>query len=464
MRPVDSVKPYENNPRNNEAAIDPVAKSIEQFGFRQPIVVDSDGVIIVGHTRHAAAIKLGLEEVPVHVAEGMSDDEVKAYRIADNKVGELAEWNEEWLKTEMQALPDVEWSDLGFSGEELLGLSGLEEGDGSGLTGEDDIPELPPDPITKPGDLWLLGDHRLLCGSCRSSEDVAVLLDSVKFNMCVTSPPYAAQREYDTDTEFKPVPPEDYVDWFDEVQSLISSNMAEDGSFFLNIKEHCQDGRRVMYVKHLTIHMVESWGWWLVDELVWTHGGTPRAVRRRFKNGWEPIFHFAKANHKFRPDNVKHRSDNVPDWGGGHPCDEGHQGKNFAATHPDRSKQKGSNSDNQGTGQRGGSLGDAVDYVASLGWAYPSNVLSLGKNREALGHSAAYPVGLPEFFIKAYSDEGDIVYEPFAGSGTTLIASDKLNRRCMAMELSPQYCDVIVKRWEDCTGKKAVRQQDAAAV
>jgi ParB-like chromosome segregation protein Spo0J len=159
MRPVDSVKPYENNPRNNEAAIDPVAKSIEQFGFRQPIVVDSDGVIIVGHTRHAAAIKLGLEEVPVHVAEGMSDDEVKAYRIADNKVGELAEWNDEWLKTEMSAIHDIEWGSLGFSNEEIGELLGFEDEAAEGLTDEDHIPDPPPEPITKPGDLWLLGAY-----------------------------------------------------------------------------------------------------------------------------------------------------------------------------------------------------------------------------------------------------------------------------------------------------------------
>ena len=182
----------------------------------------------------------------------------------------------------------------------------------------------------------------------------------------------------------------------------------------------------MLYVKDLTLAHVRKWGWRFVDEFIWTHGGTPKAVRQRFKNGWEPVLQFTKDRHKFIPNSVRTESDNVPVGDGRNTAD--YQGKG-------------------GIFDTGSTIGD--------GMAYPSNVLSLGKNREALGHAAAYPVKLPEFFIKAYSDEPDIIYDPFLGSGTTLIAAEQLDRKCYGMEISPAYCDVIVQRWENLTGRKA---------
>ena len=172
LRPLAEIKPYEKNPRDNDAAVDAVAESIRRFGFRQPIVVDADGVIVCGHTRWKAAQKLGLEQVPVHVARDLTPEQIRAYRIADNKTAELAEWNLELLPIELAELQGagIDWSLLGFDADELAQL--LDPGVKDGLTDPDDIPEPPDEAITQPGDLWLLGDHRLLCGeigraSCR---------------------------------------------------------------------------------------------------------------------------------------------------------------------------------------------------------------------------------------------------------------------------------------------------------
>jgi len=164
LRSLTDVHPYEANPRTNDKAVDSVALSINEYGFRQPLVVDTDGVIICGHTRYKAAVKLGLEKVPVHVAKDLSEQQIKAYRIADNKTGELAEWDFELLPIELSGLQaegyDIEL--LGFSSNELAKL--IEPEVQAGLTDPDDVPEPPDDPVTQPGDLWILGEHRLLRG------------------------------------------------------------------------------------------------------------------------------------------------------------------------------------------------------------------------------------------------------------------------------------------------------------
>jgi DNA modification methylase len=284
-----------------------------------------------------------------------------------------------------------------------------------------------------------------------------------RVNVAVTSPPYASQRAYDEASGFKPIPPDEYVDWFADVSARVADHLAADGSWFVNIKEHCDDGQRSLYVKDLTLAHVRDWGWQFVDEFVWTHGGTPKAVRRRFKNGWEPIFQFTRGEHKFRPDTVMHATNDVPAWGGLHPnmedvqqhgCTEGMKRKGVDS----RSKQTASNADLQGTAAGGKAIHDAVEANTD-GMAYPSNVLSCGKNREALGHSAAYPVSLPSFFIKAFSDESDNVYDPFLGSGTTMLAAEQLNRRCFGMELSPKYVAVILQRMQDA-GCECTLQED----
>ena len=163
MRPLASIKPYDNNPRHNDEAVDAVAKSIQEFGFRQPIVTDELDVIIVGHTRFKAAQKLGMEFVPVHVAIGLSPELARAYRIADNQTATIATWDEDKLPLELMALQDagVDLDLTGFPVDELLRLM---ESPTEGLTDPDAVPEPPDEAITQKGDLWILGDHRLLCG------------------------------------------------------------------------------------------------------------------------------------------------------------------------------------------------------------------------------------------------------------------------------------------------------------
>jgi ParB-like chromosome segregation protein Spo0J len=172
LRNIDDIRPYEGNPRVNDQAVDAVAASLREFGFRQPIVVDEAGVIIVGHTPWKAAKKLGLAKVPVHVARDLSPEQVKAYRIADNQTNTLAEWDMDLLPIELKDLQaaDFNMELLGFDQEELAKL--LDGGVKEGLTAPDDVPAPPDEAITRPGDLWLLGNDRLLCGDSGRAEDV----------------------------------------------------------------------------------------------------------------------------------------------------------------------------------------------------------------------------------------------------------------------------------------------------
>jgi len=195
QRSISDVTPYEHNPRINDAAVDVVAASICEFGFRQPIVVDEEGVIIVGHTRFKAAQKLGLDKVPVHVAKGLTPAQVKAYRLADNKTGELAEWDYELLPIELSELGEVNFDLelLGFSADDLAQL--MDPGVKEGLTDPDDVPEPPDEATTQPGDLWILGEHRLLCGDSSKAEDVDRLLDGAEIHLVNTDPPYNVKVE-----------------------------------------------------------------------------------------------------------------------------------------------------------------------------------------------------------------------------------------------------------------------------
>src|SRR6056297_3241595 len=193
--PLEKLKPYEHNPRKNDQAVEQVAASIQEFGFRQPIVVDAEGVIIVGHTRWKAARKLELETVPVHVAKGLSEAQIKAYRIADNETNELAEWDLDLLPLELTALGEMDFdiTQLGFTSDELHDLM---QPEGSEPQADpDDVPEPPDEATTQPGDLWILGDHRLLCGDSSKPEDLDRLLDGETIQLVNTDPPYNVKVE-----------------------------------------------------------------------------------------------------------------------------------------------------------------------------------------------------------------------------------------------------------------------------
>lgn len=191
LREISQVKPYAKNPRINDQAVAAVVESLKEFGFRQPIVVDKKGVIVCGHTRYKAALELKLKKVPVHVAVDLTPRQIQAYRIADNKTGEIAEWDKDLLKVELDDLRGSGWDlrQLGFSSEDLEKL--FADDLNPGLTDPDFVPDPPAAAVTQPGDVWILGQHRLLCGDSTRSEDVKRLMGGKRADICFTSPPYA---------------------------------------------------------------------------------------------------------------------------------------------------------------------------------------------------------------------------------------------------------------------------------
>ena len=387
LRPLDAVRPYANNPRQNDDAVEAVAESIRRFGFRQPIVVDQDGVIVAGHTRFRAAQRLGLATVPVHVATDLSPDDVRAYRLADNKTAELASWDDAMLSIELDALrgAGIDWTLLGFDEEELAKL--LAPAGTEGLTDPDAVPEKPADPITKPGDLWLLGKHRLLCGDSTSATDVARLLDGAVPALMVTDPPYGV--EYDPE-------------W--RMDAGLTGNTARMGKVMNDDRADWTEAWKlfpgdVAYVYHAGVfastvqQSLERAGFAIRAQIIWAKD---RLALSRGDYHWqhEPCWYAVREGGK------GHRTD---------------------------------------------------DRTQTTLWSIPA------RDDAGHGHGTQKPVECMERPVRNHL--ADMVYEPFAGSGTTVIACERTGRTCMAMELDPGYCDVVVRRWEDFTGRKAERVQ-----
>jgi DNA modification methylase len=387
LRPLDAVRPYANNPRQNDDAVEAVAESIRRFGFRQPIVVDADGVIVAGHTRFRAAQRLGLATVPVHVATDLTPDEVRAYRLADNKTAELASWDDAMLSIELDALrgAGIDWTLLGFDEEELAKL--LAPAGTEGLTDPDAVPEKPADPITKPGDLWLLGKHHLLCGDSTSATDVARLLDGAVPALMVTDPPYGV--EYDPE-------------W--RMDAGLTGNTARMGKVMNDDRADWTEAWKlfpgdVAYVYHAGVfastvqQSLERAGFAIRAQIIWAKD---RLALSRGDYHWqhEPCWYAVREGGK------GHRTD---------------------------------------------------DRTQTTLWSIPA------RDDAGHGHGTQKPVECMERPVRNHL--ADLVYEPFAGSGTTVIACERTGRICMAMELDPGYCDVVVRRWEDFTGRKAERVQ-----
>ena len=441
---LDALIPYARNSRtNSDAQVAQIAASIKEFGFTNPVLIDETGSIIAGHGRVMAARKLAITDVPSIRLTHLTEAQKKAYVIADNKLALNAGWDDEMLAVELTDLKDMGFDlDLtGFSTDEieaLLAPTGTE-----GLTDEDAVPEVPEAPVTVLGDVWLLGKHRLLCGDCRDFSSVERLLDGARINVAVTSPPYASQREYDESSGFKPIPENGYVEWYADVAANIMAHIAADGSYFCNIKPPGIELDTHLYVLDLVIAHVREWGWHFATEFCWERNGIPKQVIRRFKNQFEPVYQFTKGDWKMRPDAVRHESKSVP------------KARGKGAGNTSWAKHQGGESIHMSGHQceKGFEwFGDKIEE----GLAYPGNRLpTFAASHEALGHAAAFPVGLPEFFIKAYSDEGDVVYDPFMGSGSTLIAAEKNGRIACGLELSPKYVDLIVRRWQEFTGQTA---------
>lgn len=378
---TDELIPYVNNPRNNDQAVDAVASSIKNFGFKVPIVIDSKNEIINGHTRLKAAKKLGIEEVPVIVADDLTEDQIKAFRIADNKVSELAEWDEELLLAELNMIEmdmeqfNIDMSELDFedSREEVV---------------EDEFDETPPEePQAKYGDIYQLGCHRLMCGDSTKAEDVQKLMDGELADLFLTDPPYNVAYEGKTKDSL-----------------TIKNDSMDDDSFRQFLVDAFKSADSVMkkgavfYIWHADSEgynfrgACRDIGWTVRECLIWNKN---QIVLGRQDYHW------------------KHE-----------PCLYGWK--------------------------------DGASHL----WASDrkqSTVLDFDKPTRNGVHPTMKPIALFDYQIKNNTKGNDIVLDLFGGSGTTIMACEQNGRRGYSMELDPRYVDVIIKRWEDFTGEKAVK-------
>lgn len=423
--------------------------SLRKYGAGRSVLTDRNGKLIAGNkTSEVAVGDLGMptivvetdgsELVVVRRTDLDLDTDVAARELAyaDNRVGELSlRWDEEQLAADL-AEGLVSLTEVGFTEEELAALTADLDRAASGLLiataqDEDALPDVPARARTRQGDLWQLGLHRLLCGDCRDSGAFARLLGADLAQTIVTSPPYASQRKYDESSPFRPIAPGDYLAWYQAVAANLAGVLAPDGSYFLNIKAHCEDGERLLYVLDLVLAHRRDWGWRYVDEFCWSRNGVPGAWSNRFRNAWEPVHHFCRQqNIRWRPDNVLVESDSVFEY------------------KPSNPKSKTGFNTNNGN--------------RKPGLALPSNVLKIGTETGLTeDHPAPFPVALPEFFILATTDPGDIVLDPFGGAGSTLIAAARNGRRGYLTEISPNYCDVILDRYAALTGEEPIRHDGA---
>ncbi|GIW56298.1 MAG: methyltransferase [Nitrospiraceae bacterium] len=424
LRKLSEIKPYPGNPRVNDDAVAAVAASIREFGFRQPIVVDAEGVIIVGHTRYKAALKLGLEKVPVHVARELTPQQIKAYRIADNKTNELSAWNYDLLPIELGELQacNYDLGLLGFDQDELARL--LDPGVKEGLCDPDEVPAPPDEATTRPGDLWILGDHRLLCGDARKSEDVDRLLDGAAIHLVNTDPPYNVKVE------------------------PRSNNAIAAGLSSFEVTHH----QKMDVVRH--------------PEKAKPTGKKLRAKDRPLTNDfiseedYDRLLHawFGNLARVLQPGRAFYI------WGGyanvaNYPpvlkaCElYFSQAIIWVKEHPVLTRK-----DFMGNHEwcfYGWREGAAHVF---LGPKNATDVWSVKKiNPQNMVHLTEKPVELAVRAMQYSSRAGENVLDLFGGSGSTLIAAEQTGRRCFMMELDPLYCDVIVQRFEKFTGKKAER-------
>src|ERR1017187_5259840 len=447
-RKLADLTPYPRNPRHHsDAQIAQIAGSIAQFGFNAPILIDSRGSIIAGHGRYLASLKLGLDAVPVVVLDHLGETEKRAYLLADNKLAELSSFDDDLLRQELAGLrdADIDLGALGFDDDELaVLLANADDGSEAGEDAEEEIPEAPAEPVTHAGDIWTVSGHKIICCDCRDRDVVQRLFDGARANLVITSPPYATQREYDPASGFTPVPPEEYSRWFRPVAENIAAFLAPDGSYVLNIKPHADGGERSLYVMDLVLAHKRQWGWRFVDEFCWrkTDEGVPGGWPNRFKNAWESLYHFCRQPQiKFRPTAVGHVSEDCFDY----------------SAHNPKSR---SGSGLLGSGARGAAAGEQGAANGNFtGIARPSNVIEAKTETSQGSHSAPFPRALVEFFVKAFSDPGDIVFDPFLGSSTSLAAAHVLGRVGLGCEISPAYCDVGLRRMMAISNETPVLQE-----
>ncbi|MEM7577506.1 MAG: DNA modification methylase [Planctomycetota bacterium] len=440
LTPIDDVKPYERNPRVNDPAVEAVARSLKEYGFRQPIVVDAEHVIVVGHTRWKAAKQMGLAKVPVHVATDLSAEQIKAYRIADNQTATLAEWDYDLLPLELSELQGMnyELGLLGFAEDELERLLASGDATGEGLTDEDDVPDPPDDPITQPSDVWVLGKHRLLCGDSSKPADLDLLLDGQVIHLVNTDPPYNVK-----------------------VEPRSNNAIAAGNSSFAKAEKKGSGGH------HQKLDLAR-------------HPEKSKPTHRQMRAKDRPLANDFVTDEAFdemldawfgNASRVLVPGGSFYIWGGyanlgNYPAPLKRAGLYFSQgivwdkQHPVLTRK-----DFMGAFE-----------IAFYGWKEgaahhfhgPNNATDLWHvkkvNPQSMVHLTEKPVELAKRAIEYSSLPGQNVLDLFGGSGSTLMGCEQTGRRAFLMELDQAYCDVIVQRWEQFTGKKAERIPGTPAV
>jgi DNA modification methylase len=398
-RPVAALVPYARNARtHSDAQIAQIASSIKEWGWTVPVLADEAGVIIAGHGRVLAAQRLGLVDVPVMVARNWTEAQKRAYTLADNKLTENGGWDAELLKLEVADLAGLGFDLplMGFSADELMRLSGGNQG----LTDPDEAPQVPAEPITKPGDVWLLGPHRLVCGDATSAADVACALAGVAPHLMVTDPPYGVDYDPNWRTHAR-----------NGDGSLLSTGKGRAIGKVQN--DNKSDWREawalfpgeVVYCWHAGLHAsntqlaFEASGFELRCQIIWAKQHFV-VGRGHYHVQHEPCFYIVRAG-------------KTGHWSG--------------------------------------------DRTQSTIWHIDK------PQKSETGHSTQKPVECMRRPIENNSSPGQAVYDPFVGSGTTIIAAEMTGRACHALEIDPGYCEVAATRWENFTGKKAERLAHADA-
>jgi DNA modification methylase len=431
--PIDAVKEYDRNPRTiSDPAIDAVAKSIEAFGFKIPILIDADGVIIAGHTRLRAARKLGLKEVPTIRATDLTPEQVKALRIADNKVATLTSWDMELLPLELADLKGVDFdlALLGFSAEDLAAI--MAPAGNEGLVDPDDVPAPPDAATTVPGDIWVLGNHRLMCGDSSKPEDLDRLLDGQPIHLVNTDPPYNVKVEPRSNNAIAAG-----LSSFTAMQRKDASAGDQQSADLHRYPEKSKPTHKKLRAKDRPLandfvsdqefdRLLAAWFGNIARVLIpgggfYIWGGYANCAN------YPPVL---KAMELYFSQAVI--------WIKEHPV---LTRKDFMGNH------------------------EWCFYGWKEGAAHrffgPNNVpdtWSIKKvNPQSMVHLTEKPVELARRAIEYSSRPGENVLDLFGGSGSTLIGAEMTGRRAYLMELDPLYCDVIVQRWEKFTGRKAER-------
>lgn len=405
--PIDEIIPYQNNPRFNDEAVEYVANSIREFGFKVPIIIDADNIIVAGHTRLKAAKRLGMTELPCIRADDLTPEQIKAFRLADNKVGEIATWDLEKLQKELEGI-DLDMDDFGF-GDLAEPEIDIPEDD------FDDQPTEEDEPVSKPGEIYILGDHILMCGDSTDPEAVKRLMGGELADCVITDPPYNVAIEGGTDEHMTikndDMPEEQFEEFLREAFSTLADNLKEGGAFYIWHASRTQRN----FENALNLNGLE-----VRQQIVWVKN---QFVLGRQDYQWrhEPCFYGWKA-------------------GQGHYFEFDRTQTTVIEDMDDLTRE------------------EAIQKLKELCDQY-STVIHEDKPPVNDIHPTMKPLKLIGKLIRNSTEKGDVVLDLFGGGGSTLIACEELGRSCRMMELDPFYVDAIINRWQEYTGRKARKMQ-----